>query len=641
MSKVIVSGSLIPSTTDTPIDKRERVKTFSEIANIENPCRFMTLVVEDTGKHYEVKKLSPKVISGLVVENATIDIDDPEALLDLDLPEEAREEAERKRKEAEILREETENIRKSNENARIQSENARKNAEQARKTEYNTLKNSLEGSIEEARQFYDRKADIDGQYDKLTAGNARNLIGRGVATSEEFNFRSSGEISIQDGTARVKKLKGNSVIFNQLVKNGSFSNGMSYWVTETGVTTTVENEECFVLKGNSDDKGIAQTILTKAGHIYKVSADVRSTSFMTMKIGITGTDEESFNLKANTQTHISFIIKQTGDKNVFYVHETTSIPVGFYIKNIQLSDLTHMFEAGNEPLTVDEFEALYPDSYYEYNSGEIKSLTATGIKSVGFNAWDEKWKLGYLSDYTGEETTDMKRVMSKNFIPCIGNTKYHATDQTGNRDIMIFFYDSSKRFLNHTPWYGNNTFTTPHNAAFMKFHCGASYGTTYKNDICINLSHTGYRNGEYEPYQEFVRELPIRKINDSDGNLLFPDGLCSIGSVYDEITEKKAIKRIGKRAYVAADAYDSTIMTDGTNTLYPLAKPIEVDLDPEVNMDYEVWDFGTEQMISDEFSTPIKADIVYGFNAVDRIRENTLDIQALYRMIVQLEDRLM
>ena len=88
------------------------------------------------------------------------------------------------------------------------------------------------------------------------------------------------------------------------------------------------------------------------------------------------------------------------------------------------------------------------------------------------------------------------------------------------------------------------------------------------------------------------------------------------------------------------DAVSLKASLQGVYLYYELATPIEVDLDPEVNMDYEVWDFGTEQMISEGFSTPIKADIVYGFNAVDRIRENSLSIEDLIKRIVQLETKI-
>ena len=110
---------------------------------------------------------------------------------------------------------------------------------------------------------------------------------------------------------------------------------------------------------------------------------------------------------------------------------------------------------------------------------------------------------------------------------------------------------SDGKFMDYIPiggYIGRDTLylDIPKNIHYILFNLYNNYGATYKNDICINLSNTGYRDGEYEPYQDFIRELPINKIKDSEGNLLFPDGLCSAGSVYDEITEKKAIKRIGK-----------------------------------------------------------------------------------------------
>ena len=53
-------------------------------------------------------------------------------------------------------------------------------------------------------------------------------------------------------------------------------------------------------------------------------------------------------------------------------------------------DLTLMFGAGNEPATVAEFEALFPEPYYPYDAGSLKSVNITGVatedasgKSVG------------------------------------------------------------------------------------------------------------------------------------------------------------------------------------------------------------------------------------------------------------------
>ena len=61
--KVIISGSLVPSTKDTPIDSRTRVTTLDDILTIDLPYVGMIVFVEEVGKHYVVKSLKAKVIN--------------------------------------------------------------------------------------------------------------------------------------------------------------------------------------------------------------------------------------------------------------------------------------------------------------------------------------------------------------------------------------------------------------------------------------------------------------------------------------------------------------------------------------------------------------------------------------------------
>jgi hypothetical protein len=63
----------------------------------------------------------------------------------------------------------------------------------------------------------------------------------------------------------------------------------------------------------------------------------------------------------------------------------------------------------------------------------------------------------------------------------------------------------------------------------MRFYVyNTSYGTTYKNDICINLSWDGERNGEYEPYVEHSypldSSLTLRGIPKIANGKLYYDG---------------------------------------------------------------------------------------------------------------------
>lgn len=68
-----VAGSLIPGTTDTPLDVRTRIAVLADTANIENPFVGMEFFCVATGKKYRVLTLKSKTIGALEVPNAQID----------------------------------------------------------------------------------------------------------------------------------------------------------------------------------------------------------------------------------------------------------------------------------------------------------------------------------------------------------------------------------------------------------------------------------------------------------------------------------------------------------------------------------------------------------------------------------------
>ena len=63
-------------------------------------------------------------------------------------------------------------------------------------------------------------------------------------------------------------------------------------------------------------------------------------------------------------------------------------------------DLTQMFGAGNEPATVEEFKAMFPLDYYEYNAGELLSFHGTGLKTNGLNQLDADGHIHVLAGLT-------------------------------------------------------------------------------------------------------------------------------------------------------------------------------------------------------------------------------------------------
>ena len=155
--------------------------------------------------------------------------------------------------------------------------------------------------------------------------------------------------------------------------------------------------------------------------------------------------------------------------------------------------------------------------------------------------------------------------------------------------MVVCFYDINKTFVSSDAnYYSNSEITTPSNAAFMRFALQSTYGSTYKHDICINLSDPA-KNGTYEPYAGQVKEFDVTtltgKLNGTGSSVtIFPDGMKKAGNVYDEIKIDngvvKAVKRVGSRAYTSGDENDTSVITDGnTTTFYELANPEEYVLD--------------------------------------------------------------
>jgi hypothetical protein len=65
----------------------------------------------------------------------------------------------------------------------------------------------------------------------------------------------------------------------------------------------------------------------------------------------------------------------------------------------------------------------------------------------------------------------------------------------------------------------------------------------------------------------------------------------------------------------------------GVMLYYELAEPIVTTFDKPLDLDYQVWDFGTEEAIAEGKTTPLKASIIYEFNARDTIRANKLALK--------------
>ena len=138
------------------------------------------------------------------------------------------------------------------------------------------------------------------------------------------------------------------------------------------------------------------------------------------------------------------------------------------------------------------------------------SVQAASHDMVGFNQWDEEWAIGVYSNGALIINDSYAYLCSKNHIKVIPGATYCFNAPVST--IYTYCYDADGNYLSKGLAFVNNTATIPDDVYEITFAVSkTAYGTTYNNDICINLSHNGSRNGEYEPYEKHSYEL--------DGNL--------------------------------------------------------------------------------------------------------------------------
>lgn len=507
------------------------------------------------------------------------------------------------------------------------------------------LKQSVEEQTAKLNEKIDNKLSAKGYYPQLSVGFADNLVGRGEPTAEEISFRVSADRqSIENDVARISAIKGSTLVLNQWIPHEveEESTIEVEWHGENGEFSHYGNDEYTITndgysyEGYMTIKSPTYESVPEAGHKLLLLCEVYTESAYTIFADIFGTktqidlpyDYQWFNVGffVNTpNSHSSQTISLSVDKSVAYM---------FSVKDrICLVDLTQMFGRGYEPVTLAEFEARRPmnvDLQNIYTPGRIVSMNVEALKTVGFNQWDGELESGTYDEFGGEpiESTDYLR--NANMIRVFGDTEYYFGDDKRNL-FYVYFYDKDQRFIIMDAVYSDNTIHTPSTARYMNFTTG------YRGNICINISHTGISNGKYAPYTSSIIEFPIIK-------RYFPNGMRSIpGKTYDEISyniyEKRweAIRRVEERIWYSGDENDADVVTDGNTTLEACNEPFVIVLPTEdINFNYYVEDFGTEEAISNGPSAPFRADIIYMFNAVDTIRNNRLRIEALERAIAQL-----
>ena len=346
--------------------------------------------------------------------------------------------------------------------------------------------------------------------------NAEQLIS--TVTIEDqtpYLFRTSGG-SVDIGDREVDSIVGVSYPWNQLIQNGNFADGFSKWSTSAATASASDGVLSYI--STAQYGSVRTDVSWEENHKYLLSVDIKGDSALTTaNFNIYNGRGVYFQVPAittswNRACTISNHNKTSGTVQLIFQDNRSADWDAIYLRNVQIFDLTLMFgsaiadyiyslEQATAGAGVARFRNLFPKSYYAYNACELMSVR--GLKSHdmrGFNAWDEAWELGGISTETGQNQTGTNIIRAKNYIPVIQGMSYYfkaPAGQGGN----IYWYDADKNFISAVNFVANSIYAIPNNASFVRFRMAAAYGTTYKNDICINLSWDGERDGEYEPYE--------------------------------------------------------------------------------------------------------------------------------------------
>lgn len=359
---------------------------------------------------------------------------------------------------------------------------------------------------------------------------------------------------------------GGTVAWNQLVYNGDFTTNGN-WAQQKGSVAIANGELTYTI--STVDSAYYGNQVTQFGfdipanHVLfthcETNAPYTNGFYMSARhnnvgrVGATGISNKP--LTANAWNVFDGIGKPSNSVTdiAFYWSMNTSYSVGDSVKlrNVYITDLTALF--GNPAIAdyvynleqstagagvawlKEHFPKMFNSGYMAYDTGTLKSVE--GLQShdtVGFNLWDEEWEVGNINTSDGQNMSSTTRIRSKNYIRVIPNATYCFTIKTATLGAsrIICYYDVDKNFVNGS-WVSptNNLVTVPNGACYMRFCCNDAYGTTYKNDICINISKiTGTpKNGDYVPYAEHTyaldSDLVLRGIPKLDAsNNLYYDG---------------------------------------------------------------------------------------------------------------------
>ena len=370
-------------------------------------------------------------------------------------------------------------------------------------------------------------------------------INYGTDTDVEFTYKQSS----YTGQARVKSIKGNTLVWNQGIPNGNFADNTK-WSSLSNVTKTVSNNVCTLTatadnitigvynnNGNwiKDHKYFTTYTIKGSNTSLQYNASMQYNSVTVNPAG-GGTISSSWvtvsRIIVAIQNSTGFRVATLGSNGV--TNDTVDV------KDVMVIDLTTMFGSGNEP-TLEKFKSLFPLPYYAYGR-YLLNFNGTGIKTTGKNLFDKASVTANKTFNADGEVVNGSHYVS-DYIPVFPNTDYYFSNVvSASQGRSGFFYDGNKNMISVVLFNSASA-----NSWKVTTTSGTGYIRLATDTIDTCQLEIGSSPSTYEPYTSSTLSLPI--------STYFPTGMKSAGTIYDELSDK-AITRIrsivadGSQAYV-------------------------------------------------------------------------------------------
>lgn len=267
--------------------------------------------------------------------------------------------------------------------------------------------------------------------------NALYDIGQGITHQFETDSETAYAKTVPTGAKlmSVKSVGGRSIVFNQMIPDSIIH-----------VAITIDEdiaEEKWLKQIVADTSPIAQAIGHKVAG--KCIRDINNpSSYVTVRFGNNNVNVSNGSERyTTTENGIYTLSSGVGNPPPLYFRAFAGATAGTYKFTLQLFDLTAMFGSGNEPSTVEEFEAMFPNDYYQYNAGEIVSAGTEEV-TVGDTTHTVPEAIKALPGYGWSAGTARNYIdyENKRYVQCVSSvdlgTKNWLMYKDG--DYTPFFY---------------------------------------------------------------------------------------------------------------------------------------------------------------------------------------------------------